>query len=185
MHSSLKKIILAITLGIPVLTYIFLKTFGDNRYQLPVYYQEAEPLASCNSANFPHIVEIEQVNLASSEAHIFYFPGVITSEEVNRQLRRVINKFEGAVVHGLIKGPGANGFGTTHLIEDDSTFLEIINCELLMGEGEILMYPPSDKLVLVDKFGYIRGYYNGAEFDDIDRLEVEIEILFTEYNYDR
>jgi protein SCO1/2 len=37
--------------------------------------------------------------------------------------------------------------------------------------------PVNNRLVLVDKFGFIRGYYNGLQPAEIDRLMAEIKIL--------
>jgi len=39
----------------------------------------------------------------------------------------------------------------------------------------------TDKFVLVDKGGHIRGYYDGTNRKDVDRLITEIEILLQEY----
>jgi protein SCO1 len=39
----------------------------------------------------------------------------------------------------------------------------------------------SDKLILVDKERHIRGYYNGTDEKDVDRLILEISILIQEY----
>lgn len=39
----------------------------------------------------------------------------------------------------------------------------------------------SDKLILVDKDKHIRGFYNGTDEKEVDRLIVEIKILKTEY----
>jgi len=35
----------------------------------------------------------------------------------------------------------------------------------------------SDKLVLVDKKGWIRGYYNGTDIKEVDKLMTEIRVL--------
>jgi len=39
----------------------------------------------------------------------------------------------------------------------------------------------SDKFLLIDKIGVIRGIYNGTEQKDVDRLITEIKILKKEY----
>jgi len=39
----------------------------------------------------------------------------------------------------------------------------------------------SDKLVLVDKQKHIRGYYNGTDEKEVDRLILEISVLLKEY----
>lgn len=40
----------------------------------------------------------------------------------------------------------------------------------------------SEKFVLVDKDLHIRGFYDGTNKDDVDKLIKDIEILFNEYN---
>lgn len=40
----------------------------------------------------------------------------------------------------------------------------------------------SDKFILVDKAGRIRGYYNGTDRGDVDRLISEVQVLI--YNYE-
>ncbi|MFQ3575186.1 MAG: SCO family protein [Cytophagales bacterium] len=48
------------------------------------------------------------------------------------------------------------------------------------GEQEEFVH--SEKLVLVDKNRNIRGYYNGTLPEEVDRLMVEMDILFFEYS---
>jgi protein SCO1 len=43
----------------------------------------------------------------------------------------------------------------------------------------------SDKLVLVDKSGRIRGYYNGTDKEDVDRLIREIQVLIYSYEHEQ
>jgi len=47
------------------------------------------------------------------------------------------------------------------------------------GSSEAFVH--SDKLVLVDKEGRIRGYYNGTDQAEVDRLITEINVLIHEY----
>lgn len=44
-------------------------------------------------------------------------------------------------------------------------------------QGRPLEFIHSEKLVLVDKNGWIRGYYNGTDKDDVDRMITEIKVL--------
>jgi protein SCO1 len=39
----------------------------------------------------------------------------------------------------------------------------------------------SDKLILIDKEGHIRGFYDGTSPDDVDRLRAEIKVLMEIY----
>ncbi len=40
----------------------------------------------------------------------------------------------------------------------------------------------SEKLVLVDKQGIVRGFYDGTNNEDVDRLVLEIRVLLDIYN---
>jgi protein SCO1/2 len=39
----------------------------------------------------------------------------------------------------------------------------------------------TDKFILVDKEGHIRGFYNGTDPKDVDRLNLEVKILLDQY----
>lgn len=52
-----------------------------------------------------------------------------------------------------------------------------------MKSGETIL--PHEKLVLVDKSGVIRGYYDGADKKDIDRLLLEIRVLLNIYQKEK
>ena len=43
----------------------------------------------------------------------------------------------------------------------------------------------TSQLVLVDKEGHIRGYYDGARDREIEKLKVEINLLLRTYDYDK
>lgn len=45
------------------------------------------------------------------------------------------------------------------------------------NEDEPLDFVHSEKLILVDKNGWIRGYYNGVKGEDVDKLIEEIRVL--------
>jgi protein SCO1/2 len=49
------------------------------------------------------------------------------------------------------------------------------------GTNENLDFIHSDKLVLVDMEGRIRGYYSGTKRTEVDRLITEIQVLLGEY----
>ena len=183
MQTSLKKILLAVTIVVPVLTYVFLRSFGDNRYQLPVFYVAEKAVANCVNLTFPHVLDWQMLSIEAADANIFYFPAYVSTPDFYRQLERVTNKFDGVEVFAVMNVNNATKHGTKVVIVDDADFQYVMNCQLIVGEGVDLASPPSHKIVLVDKFGQIRGYYIGSDFDDMDRLELELKILFTEYEY--
>lgn len=55
----------------------------------------------------------------------------------------------------------------------------LASAEDALAEGGFLH---SEKFVLIDKDLHIRGYYNGTEKEDVNRLIKELEILFDEYS---
>jgi protein SCO1/2 len=52
---------------------------------------------------------------------------------------------------------------------------------LQTGNGDPETIDHSSKLVLVDKERRIRGYYNGTDEKEVDRLILETKILLHEY----
>jgi protein SCO1 len=52
----------------------------------------------------------------------------------------------------------------------------------LMGDGGPEDFIHTEKLILVDKEGIIRGYYDGTDPEEVDRLIVEAKILIYEYS---
>lgn len=45
------------------------------------------------------------------------------------------------------------------------------------NEADLTDFLHSEKMVLVDKKGWIRGYYNGTEEKEVDRLIIELKVL--------
>ena len=43
----------------------------------------------------------------------------------------------------------------------------------------------SDKLILVDWFGRIRGYYDGTDQKEVSRLQREIQVLLQQADYEK
>jgi len=72
----------------------------------------------------------------------------------------------------------SNGFGgdaiqVIDLSQQADEIRELRECILLM--------PPRTSVVLLDRQGRIRGYYDGSERDEVDRLIVEIKIIIRNY----
>ena len=76
--------------------------------------------------------------------------------------------FAGGVVHQE---------GRQSLSFDSLSYLHFINCELILGEDHLLKQPIVNKFVLIDSERNIRGYYDCSDLDDIERLDVELDIL--------
>jgi len=149
----MKKIILFVALPLPVLVFIFLKFFGKNEFEIPVYWSEGVNVAGCDVRPGPY-------TLPDSTLFAWGWKGetatliVLDEDPVKQNLARVADQFE----------PG------------DYATLKASNvpvCLLLAGD--------SSKVVLVDSERRIRGYYTLTSRKETDRLAVELSILLKQY----
>ena len=161
-----KKIIfLTLALLLPVAVFIFLKIFGRNEFQVPILHQEGDVVAPGN-CNFQYktpyrVADSVIVGLQGNgrdSLYVFYFdPGL------NTAMKRISVEFAAGSVR--VVGPGDLAAKTDHRI-----FRE---CVLLMDA--------SASVALVDHKRRIRGYYDGADRDEVDRLIVEMKIILKQY----
>ena len=194
--------VLALMLALPVLFWLFLKFFGQNQFDIPLYYPNGlDSLANCNNTTAPH--QVSQLSLESlqgasvdesaltGQATIVYFlPNDCTNTclLVLEELAKLQKVFEDQPnVRILAIGDQANQAALQSLSQrfraqpETWQFLtgstpNIKWCQFALPLNNI---PIVETLILVDSDRSIRGYYAGAEPDEIDRLTVEIKILLS------
>jgi len=158
---SKKKIYLFVALLLPVLVFIFLKFFGKNEFDIPVYYTKGISSDTLNSEcqvkiNGQYFVNDSflQMTLEEGYASIISF----ASEKETQGLNEIIadEKFEKIQVVTL--SPNEE---------------RIKNCVLFLKEPW--------NAVLLDNQKRIRGYYKLGHRDEMDRIEVELKILLKKY----
>jgi hypothetical protein len=66
------------------------------------------------------------------------------------------------------------------MVDSEEQLYKIANCSLVFGQDTAISAPLFNQLVLVDAQKRIRGYYIGSDLDDMDRLDIEIDILSRE-----
>ena len=161
-----KKIIfLVLAFFLPVAVFIFLKIFGRNEFNVPALHQEGgiEAPPGCafrytSPYSLPDSV-IEGLNLVTRDSlYVLYFDPAL-----DNAMNRVATEFRWASIN--IAGPSAFAANTD--------FRLLKECALLM--------PSTASVALVDNRNRIRGYYDGADRDEVDRLIVEIEIILKQY----
>lgn len=162
----------------PIFVFLFLKEYGDNKFELPIYYPEGNPIAECDRSDGQprHTKEIIFTNNINFPA-LFYLP----SEEQNEyysDLNNVLSKYPNIEIWGLIVDGSlirSEGIRTFSLgLEEYNDF---INCVLVLGEDYWLKEPITNKYVLIDSQIRIRGYYEVDNLEEIERLDVELDIL--------
>lgn len=159
-----KLIFLFLALLFPITIFIFLKEFGDNEFSVPVYHEEGAvvPPTDCNfSYEAPYrVADTVMADLGMNAADslcVVYF-----GDALETAMNRVTTEFRGKPVRSVAvsRVPGM-----------DEGFLK--RCVFLMEE--------KTSIVLVDQHLRIRGYYNGSDRDEVDRLIVEMKIILKQY----
>jgi protein SCO1/2 len=150
---------LLVALALPGLIFIFLKIFGKNHFDIPVYYKAgiSDSLKECSGAHHG------QYTVPDSALIIFgYKKDVVSlfvdaSEIDNKELEQLKQSFK-------------NQLQIISLVGIEPTRLNRIKkCNLFLKEPW--------KAVLVDKQKQIRGYYAFSSLEETDRLNVEVDIL--------
>lgn len=149
----LKKLILFVALPLPVLVFIFLKLFGKNEFEVPVYWSDGVYVDGCEPRPGPYTLPdsvLKAWGWRGNEATLL----VISESGIRNNLVRVSQLF-------------ASGDYATIKVPEAPT------CLLLAGD--------SSKVVLIDDQKRIRGYYTPTTQKETDRLAVELRILLKQY----
>ncbi|MFN8890711.1 MAG: hypothetical protein ACK5WF_24845 [Cyclobacteriaceae bacterium] len=157
-----KNLFLSIALLLPVLVFVFLKFFGKNKFDIPVFHED-------------------RVEVSGNCDQTYAVP-----YRVPRESLLALHAVEGdptvVVFYNLV------GENKTRLDNEmSSKKMNLILASGLMNEQElqrlmcIFVVPSGSNAVLVDGERRIRGYYQLDGRDETDRLLVELKILFNEY----
>ena len=160
-----KLIFLTLALLLPVAIFIFLKIFGENEFNVPLLHQDGS-VATPGNCDFryatPYAVPdslIDNLDFNTRDSlYVFYFDA-----SLHTALRRIATETRWQSVQ--IVDPASFPPGTD---------------ERIVRECILLMKPPAS-VALVDHNRRIRGYYDGSDRDEIDRLLVEIKIILKQY----
>ncbi|MDX2189448.1 MAG: SCO family protein [Bacteroidota bacterium] len=219
MKNYYKTGILVILLVVPVLVYLFLKTFGENHYRIqrfiPVEITEKNINGIIvNDTLFHKVPEFEVIDQnGNSIAGIdfknkifvanFFFtrcPGIcpkMTANLVKVQdtfIKDTLVKLVSITVDTDYDTPQIlKKYGEKYSIEAKKwtlgtmrTKLDVFNLGFYgfkVPSDTVDKFLHSDKLILVDKEKIIRGFYDGTDKAEIDRLITEIKVLEYEYEH--
>ena len=160
-----KGFILLITLLFPILIYLFLRFFGNNKYELPLI-----------DLNKNDCIEIFQNDSISNN----YYSGYIkiidyrlsnNSIIINNLLKRLYQKNNVSII--TLSETKQNVPWLIYNFSGD-IILEFIKCEY----SDIKL---NSFLVLYDQKNQIRGYYISDDPKEYERLDVEIDVLKSNY----
>jgi hypothetical protein len=161
-----KKIIyLFIALLLPILIFLFLKYFGKNEFDIPVYYEkgvEDSLTSTCGKK-----INGQYVIPDSMMASLKWNGGVMLVIDVDG------NEFK--AVDELIDEKDPTNFSIFPLskFSTPEKLSEFKKCVLFIRKPW--------NAVLIDKQKHIRGYYKVGDRNEMDRLEVELKILLMKH----
>ncbi|HLO46770.1 MAG TPA: SCO family protein [Leadbetterella sp.] len=219
-NKFLKTGILLIVLGVPVFVFLFLKFFGENKFDLPHYFPELNSSGEVKVSNGDTIfIKAPEFSLTSQDSlEVRYKSGGISVISfffsrcgtvcpiTNKNLLRVAETFKtndlvrlySLTVDPVYDKPNilkkyAQELGSTYsnwnFLTGDKRYiydLAINGFKLPVSDASDYdknivdidqTFIHSDKLLLIDREGHIRGIYEGTNKSDIERLVVEIKVL--------
>lgn len=179
MQKILKWVFLFLLLGLPICIYFFLQAFGENKFKIPIFYENGFENRSenCNEISVPHIVP--DLNDFDSTINFKYTGAIIYNlGQVSEDNR--LKKYDNLMTLKE-KLTYWQGIEFLSLNKKSLNLLNFMQCGLNLNaylNNDSLI--KNHKLVLVDKQKKIRGYYNVLDQEEIDRLITEVKILLKE-----
>lgn len=158
--SGKKVLFLCLALLLPVGTFLFLKFFGKNKFEVPfLHEQPITAAAGCDYA-YPSPYLLADSIMRSIQ----------NGKESNLYLLNFSN--DPTVVNTI-----TDDFAETEVMLVDGPSIS----GLPDFEKCVLLKPENADLVLIDSKKRIRGYYEAADLDELDRMVVEVRILIDRY----
>ncbi len=200
--NKVKVPLLIFILGMPVLIYLFLQGFGENKYEIPIVYPDGIPELdpNCPGASVPHKIDrvINQEpcstwNCSSigQKLVLFSFAGSDCQDNL-AEIARVCNLFKdesrfSTITLALDSAKSQrvlNRYFEQYPIAQDAWIwwsfhqftTPVLNCGLNLKQDCSI----AKQVVLVDSDYQIRGYYQIEDAEEFDRMVTEINILLKE-----
>lgn len=157
-----KNLFLSLALILPILVFLFLKFFGKNKFEIPIFHQtKIESVAGCDlKYKLPYTVAdsiLTSLHWDGKRATLILFKPLDGENDL---------RFKEEVEQSKLQVVSLNGLLSVDFKKD-------LSCVFLL--------PIKENAVLVDEQRRIRGYYHTESREEMDRLLVELKILFNEY----
>ncbi|MEL7004482.1 MAG: hypothetical protein AAFN93_17375 [Bacteroidota bacterium] len=182
MNKVSKIFILILILALPISIFVFLKEFGNNKFEIPIYYENGinNSFDECSGVSggqfYAYSLKANNAELTTANLFIFYQQDVdLSQNELSNIWSRLQDVFKQKSVGFVTYTPESNvlnmseGIGVEILSEED--FKRKMHCDAVTDTV--------NQFILVDKMSRIRGYYD-FELEEVDRLIVETKILIEE-----
>ncbi len=199
----IKALLLLLLLGLPVASYLFLQSFGENKYEIPIFYEDGipDPLPECAENQKPHLIDrfvdegpCQPWNCSDIDGKLVVFSFIkkgCTTTHLS-EIARVCNNYSDQILFQAVTvllDPKVSGeahdrynslydlsHGIWSLWPYHATVASLVQC----GFNLSMDCNSSEQVVLVDNLFQIRGYYLASDPQDMDRLVTEITLLLME-----
>ena len=161
MKTNKKVFILSFSLLLPLIIYLFLRVFGENKYEVPVIENSCDLTFGKLQVVELNESKLKLIDIRSGENNIL----------IDNYIKKILNNKN---IFVITLSHENRYQGWTHYNVEKSLLEAFYNCNNL--EGEL-----SPFIVLLDKQNVIRGVYDPSNSEEIDRLNVEIDILGLSY----
>ena len=211
----LQGMVLVCILLIPLLIFLFLRGFGKNEYDLPVYFQNGvdNPFQECPSTDSGqhYIPEFSFLNQNGESLGRAEMEGKITIVDffftscpsicplMSKEMERVNDMFRDESKVQIMSISIDPEYDTPEILKSyaerhnaipgkwhflsgpkEETY-QLAKCGFVLptldGNGVPDDFVHSDKFVLIDEMGRIRGYYSGTDREAVDLLMLETKVL--------
>jgi protein SCO1/2 len=165
MQKYIKAGMLTLVLALPALIVLFLHGFAENHFQLPYFV----PLTDSSGRivmNGQDTLFYQVPTTNKKSIRVVSFIGDDAPNQLKQQFLRVEKLASEKIIVEKIAGQNA-----------EIEAIQKYRVPLLKKAKSSQTIPYYEQFVLIDKKGYIRGFYEGTNPEEVDRLITEIKIL--------
>jgi hypothetical protein len=181
-----KVLFLFLALLLPVVIFIFLKSFGKNEFQVtPLFQEVTEMPADCAfSYQFPYVIPDSVLtgfswNQSDSLILVVFDDSLGTNnQKLSNQLARITVELKQDLSYVIYT---SNDHDAHSLYKDSLAVVKAPADQLLTQKKCVYVMKGDINTALVDAKGRIRGHYNLTDLDDADRLIMEVLIILKRY----
>ncbi len=207
---SKKIFILLITISLPVILYLFLRSYGTNHYNLPYFFKDG--VVDCGTETVLHKGNYTFFNHSNNDSvstnemfsghlNLILFPDYANDNqplknELNRTFAELsdeaqieIHIFKSLEDTLISNEPITKQQMAQNYQVDAGTLASLKQCLLALPTAQFGQLHPfeyvledSKTVVLVDDSLFIRGYYNAFQTKDVDRLILEVKVFLSSKN---
>lgn len=196
MRKGIKILILTSILLTPAAIYIFLQSFGQNEFDLPLFSEEGN-----NGDPDPRVfsfeelydsdgIKVDQDSFASDIVVLEFISSQSDQKKRDFQIKRISDIFRDEKSVRILRifvgenHAGSVALGSANQLSGNISLLYAGDIEISKMIPYVFSTDESpgssteyDKMILLDNQKRIRGSYSVYDFEEIDRLILEVKIL--------